>query len=59
MSLWQSLIDAENLAEAIGDLDRFKYVYSESREHYGIMKSIEFALDDQGLLQEYNRTRNP
>lgn len=53
-TIWKSLVEAENLVEAIGDPYWFKEVYTRSREYHGILESITIALEAQGLLQEYN-----
>ena len=56
-TIWNSLVDAQNLVESIGDPYWFKEVYTRSREYHGILESITIALEAQGLLQEYNRCR--
>ena len=47
---------AETIAHMYGDGKLFKKEYALARQHYGIMQSIEIALDKQGLSGIFQST---
>lgn len=54
MSPLNALIVAEKLVDNLGDPNWFREHYTLAREYYGILESLEMALERQGLLEAFH-----
>jgi hypothetical protein len=57
--MMKALIVAESIVDKLGDANWFTEHYTMCREYFSIRTSVEMALEQQGLINIFNREMNP